>query len=511
MTADNTFIPQVHQKRFFDSTAPYLCRVGPWGDGKTLSMIMKGMTLSQLYPGNEGLIIRSKYNALQRSTIRDFTDWTGIKVPEQKKQVTIPGCASVIHFAHTENMADFIEGIQGMNLSWVGIEQADEMDSPDIFEMFFGRLRRILTPNLEIQKKLVRRGIIKKVIRNFVNMPGCKNDVEATEERDRIEQAIMDVLGLPVRQIMVIANACGHNWIWKRWNPQSKHHLTLEDGYEYQEGLPFENATLPKSTLRGWQSLKKTSPKKYNRYVMNSHEDYDIEGSYYAALMSDALKERRLEKQNLYDSTELVYTIWDLGVSDETAIWFVQFIRDQINLIDYYSNTGKGMAFYSNVLSEKGYEYMAHYLPHDVRQRLQGAEVTTRLDVLKSLRAKKHEDVYVIERHGIQERIEATRNILPKCHFDDRTEKGVECLNQYHRETNKAKSTEELQVFIDHPAHDRWSHGADAFGYMSIVYNTMTIDGTCLGATGPNPERWDDGYEPGGNESGVTNLLGISG
>jgi len=53
------------------------------------------------------------------------------------------------------------------------------------------------------------------------------------------------------------------------------------------------------------------------------------------------------------------------------------------------------------------------------------------------------------------------------------------------------------------------SHSADAFGYMAIVYATMTIDGTCLGATGPNPERWDDDYEH-SNDSGVTNLLGVS-
>jgi len=509
MTAGMTFIPQSHQKRFFASVAPYLCRVGPWGDGKTLSMIMKGMYLSQLYPNNEGLIIRSKYNALQRSTIRDFTDWTGISVPEQKKQVTLPGCNSVIHFAHTENMADFIDGIQGMNLSWVGIEQADEMDAPDIFEMFFGRLRRILTPNMEIQKKLVKRGVIKKPIANFVEMPGCRNDVEATEERDRIEQFIMDVLGLPVRQIMVIANACGHNWIWKRWNPQSKHCLTLEDGYEYQEGLPFENKTLPKSTLRGWESLKKTSPKKYNRYVMNSHEDYDIEGSYYAEYMSDALKENRTERVNLYDINELVYTFWDLGIGgqDSTSIWFAQFINSEIHLIDFYGAKGKGMKHFSDVLDEKKYTYDGHYLPHDGATGIQGETVTTRFKILTKLRKK--EDVFIVDKCGISEKHEEVRGILHKSWFDEKCEIGVEALNQYHRETNKAKSSEEEQVFVDFPAKDRYSHPADAFGELAKAYRNLPIGGTCLGATGPNPERWDDDYEH-SNDSGVTNLLGVS-
>jgi hypothetical protein len=494
------FSPQEHQKRFFESTADFLCRVGPWADGKTLCMIMKIMYLCQLYPGNEALIIRSKFNALQRSTIRDFTTWTGITVPEQKKSVIIPGCDSTIHFAHTENMADFIDGIQGMNLGVVGIEQADEMDSPDIFEMFFGRVRRILTPREDIQRKLCQYKYLDKPVKDWA--------VFEREDREKLEKGIIETLRLPVRQIMVIANSCGHNWIWKRWHPESKERMGTEDGYEYQEGKPFENKEyIPDSTLRGWETLRKTSPKKYNRYVLNSHEDYDIEGAFYAALMSDALKENRLERQNLYDPTELVYTFWDLGISDDTVIWFAQFIQDRINLIDYYSDSGKGVTHYSKVLSEKKYEYRAHYLPHDVRQRQQGAEVTTRLDVLKKLRQAKHEDVFVVERHAVQERIQAVRDILRKCHFDEKTEKGVECLNRYHREVNKAKSTEEDKVFIDRPAHDKWSHGADGFGYMAIVHQNQTIDGVCLGATGPNPERWDDDYMI---DEGVSDLLEVA-
>ena len=77
------FVPQDFQKPFFQSTALFPLRLSPWGDGKTVMMIMKGISLSQLYPGNEGLIIRTRYNALQRSTIRDFQTWTGLRIPEE--------------------------------------------------------------------------------------------------------------------------------------------------------------------------------------------------------------------------------------------------------------------------------------------------------------------------------------------------------------------------------------------------------------------------------------------
>ena len=504
------FKPLKYQWPFLASIADYLFRVAPWGDGKTLCAIIKCMYLCQLYPGNEGLIIRKRYNALERSTMQDFERWTGLKVPTQKHTVVFPDGKTKIHFAHAENLMEFKEGLQGMNLGFGYIEQGDDFDSSEVFDMLIGRVRRILTPIKSVQKKLVELGIIKKPVRTFESLLDPLSDKKAAALQERIEDAIKNELGLPVRQIMVIANACGHNWIWKRVNPEAKDHSTIKDGYEYSNGKPFENIKyVPKATRVSWERLKKTSPKKYNRYVMNSHEDYDIEGSYYAELMSDALKQSRVEIQNLYDDTELVYTFWDLGVSDETVIWFVQFIQDKINLIDYYSDSGKGMVFYSKLLSSKDYEYMAHYLPHDVRQRLQGAEVTTRLDILRRLRLKKHEDVYVVERHAVQERIQAVRDVLKKCYFDLLTEKGVECLNQYHREINKAKSTEEENVFVDRPSHDKYSHGADGFGYMAVVHQEQTIDGVCLGATGPRPERWDDDYVEDGSSSGVEDLLEV--
>lgn len=480
-----TFSPQEFQKPFFNAVEPFPCRVGPWGDGKTLNMIMKGMYLSMLYPGNEGLIIRKQYNALSRSTIRDFTTWTGIRVPEQRKTIIIPcegGKESVIHFAHCENMDEFRDGIQGMNLGWAGIEQADELESPDIFEMLIGRVRRVLTPNRKVQKQLMSLGLLRGYRHHFETL--------SKKRRDAIEETIIEKLGLPVRQIIVIANACGHNWIWKRWI-NSKTRLTKEDGYIYSEGKPWENVEyIPEFTLKNWRTLKKTSRKKYNRYVMNSHEDYDIEGSYYASLMSDALKAGRREIDTLYDKTQCVYTFWDLGISDDTAIWFVQFNKDSINLVDYYANTGEGVEHYSEILTDKKYSYAGHYLPHDAKQRLQGKTITTRLDILRRLR--RHEDVFIVEKHSIAERIQAVRSLLNKCKFSMDAEKGVECLDHYKREVNKAKTTEEHTVFIDKPAHDRYSHGADAFGYMSIVYRYMPIDGLVLGSPLPETDYEDE-------------------
>jgi len=172
-------------------------------------------------------------------------------------------------------------------------------------------------------------------------------------------------------------------------------------------------------------------------------------------------------------------------------------------LIDFYGNSGKGMDFYSQVLSDKGYAYAEHWLPHDAQQRIQGPVITTRLDILRRLR--KHEDVHIVEKHSLAERHEAVRSLLNKCKFDAKCEDGVEAMNLYHREVHKAKSSDEQIVFTDHPAKDKHSHPADAFGYMAVVYRYQPVDGHILGYTGANPE-W---YQDEGASIGVTDLLEV--
>jgi hypothetical protein len=37
------------------------------------------------------------------------------------------------------------------------------------------------------------------------------------------------------------------------------------------------------------------------------------------------------------------HTAWDLGVSDSTAIWFIQCINRERRLVDYYEASGVGL------------------------------------------------------------------------------------------------------------------------------------------------------------------------
>lgn len=502
--------PQDFQAAFFNSTVEFPCRVAPWGDGKTLTAIAKGVYLSLLYPGNEGLIMRLRHNALMRSIQNDFELVTGLRVPRSPPYVVeLPGTGgSKIHFVHADTLEIFKHSIQGMNLGWAIMEQADDFEDTAVFDMLAGRVRKIVTPVLFIQKHLVRRRIIKRPVKNLRSLIDPLPKDEAKKLLAKIEQAIRDY-GFPVRQTMIIANACGHNWVYKKWiDPKTR--LTDGKRYSYSEGEPFENEKyVPESTRRIWEDMRRTAPKKYNRYVMNSHEAFDIEGAYYAELMSDAMEDDRLEREGLYDDTDLVYTFWDLGVSDDTAIWFAQFIGSEIHWVDYYANRGKGIKHYSDVLDEKGYKYGDHFLPHDAAARQQGAQITTRLDTLRKLRHGDCGTVRLVERHTVAERIEASRTAIKRSVFADKCGEGVECLIHYHREINKAKSTEEEQYFLAHPAHDKWSHGADSFGYGTIAWKYESIEGQVLGSTRAVPLYESDGYG-GSHNDGSIDLLEVA-
>jgi len=61
-----------------------------------------------------------------------------------------------------------------------------------------------------------------------------------------------------------------------------------------------------------------------------------LDGAVYADEMRKMREEGRIGRVP-YEPSKPVYTFWDLGFGDNTAIWFVQSVGMQIRVIDYYS------------------------------------------------------------------------------------------------------------------------------------------------------------------------------
>jgi len=198
---------------------------------------------------------------------------------------------------------------------------------------------------------------------------------------------------------------------------------------------------------------------------MMSEEAYDQEyecsfdaaivGAYYGKQL------RALNDDVPWEPGLPVYTAWDLGLDDSTAVWFAQQVGREVRLIDFYETNNTALTDIARHLQNNlPYTYADHYLPHDVEIR----ELTTarsRKETLESLGLK---PITVTPRHNVSDGIEAVRQMVPRCVFDaQKCEQGLEALRQYQREwDDKAKT------FRQRPRHDWTSHASDAFRYLAM-------------------------------------------
>lgn len=178
------------------------------------------------------------------------------------------------------------------------------------------------------------------------------------------------------------------------------------------------------------------------------------DGSYYGKCFNDIYRQNRICSVP-YDTNLPVYTSWDLGMSDQTSIWFFQFYGKEIRVIDYYSMNGEGLSHYANVLNQKGYRYARHFAPHDIAVRELGSGVS-RLETARKLGI---EFDRVMTNKDVPGGIENCREMLGYCWFDEqKTEEGLKCLQGYKKEWD-----DKLGRYKSQPLHDWCSHGADAF------------------------------------------------
>ena len=188
--------------------------------------------------------------------------------------------------------------------------------------------------------------------------------------------------------------------------------------------------------------------------------DAPVIGSYFGKLMNDAEKDGRITNVP-YQKELQVQTWWDIGIGDSTSIWFVQVAGQEIHVIDYYENSGEGLAHYAKVLQDKGYIFADHIGPHDLQARELGTG-KTRIETALGLGLR----FRVAPNERVADGIEAARNLIPRCWFDaEKCRQGIEALRQYRKEWN-----DKNKVFHDRPLHDWTSHAADAFRYGAMMF-----------------------------------------
>lgn len=187
-----------------------------------------------------------------------------------------------------------------------------------------------------------------------------------------------------------------------------------------------------------------------------------ILGAYYGKEMRVLTDSGRITDVE-YDDLFPVHTAWDLGYSDDTAIWWYQVVHGEIRVLDYHSSNGQPVSYYTGLIQSKPYKYGIHWLPHDARAKTLASggksiieQISTKIPI---------ESLKIVPSLSLQDGIQATRLALMRAWFDTKCEDGIECLRQYQREYDEDK-----KVFRDKPRHDWTSHGADAFRMLAIAW-----------------------------------------
>lgn len=194
----------------------------------------------------------------------------------------------------------------------------------------------------------------------------------------------------------------------------------------------------------------------------------DLVGAFYGKQITQLEDAGRIKLVD-HDPSLPVETAWDLGKTDDTVIWFYQRAAWEIRVIDYYAANGHGVDHYAGVLSQKRsrlnrpYEYSKHWLPWDAVPETMAASKS----ILRQLADFQGIDkVKLVPNLKVEDGIQATRAILPRCWFDaERCAAGVEALRAYQREYD-----EERKVFMPKPMHNWASHPADAFRMLAVAY-----------------------------------------
>ena len=192
-----------------------------------------------------------------------------------------------------------------------------------------------------------------------------------------------------------------------------------------------------------------------------------ILGAYYGKELK-VLEDAGRVSEVPYNPAIPVYTAWDLGYHDDTAIWFYQVAGPEVHCIDYYSGSGLAIPDYAAVVRSKGYKYARHWLPHDARAKTLASGGKSIIEQL-AVELGGIAQLAIVPSLSIQDGIQAARMMLPRVWFDrSNTYDAVELLKQYQREWDEDKKT-----FRDKPRHDFTSHCADAFRMMALSWREI--------------------------------------
>ena len=198
-----------------------------------------------------------------------------------------------------------------------------------------------------------------------------------------------------------------------------------------------------------------------------------FEGINFGSVYGKWLQQHRETNQIIFpgvgwDPEQLVFTAWDIGRRDATAVWFFQLVGDEVHIIDYTEGTGMDAdEWLTKLRTEFPYPLATPAMPHDAKAKTFSAKYTAfEIFMQNKLRP------YIVPNISRTQGIQAARAILPKVYFNvgnANVRKGLLRLESYQYEWDP-----KLKVFSSEPKHDENSHGSDAFRMLALSLNVLS-------------------------------------
>lgn len=292
-------------------------------------------------------------------------------------------------------------------------------------------------------------------------------DVCWVEEARNVSKASWDKLIPTVRK--------AGSEIWVSFNPE----LETDETYKrfVSGSLPAERAIVQKVnwTDNPWFPHELYEEMRTLRDNEDTYDDYlwvyeghckaALDGAVYAKELRLATKQGRICKVP-FALHRPVHTFWDLGRSDDTAIWFVQMYGMEHRIIRYYGNNGHHISHYIEELErlreDEGYMFGTAWLPHDAEAKRLESKLTTRQQIEQA-----NFKVRIVPKLSVSEGIQAARGVFPNCYFDEvNAADGVNAMRAYRYEV---KQVDGAPVRSKNPLHNWASNGADAFRYFAVA------------------------------------------
>lgn len=191
-----------------------------------------------------------------------------------------------------------------------------------------------------------------------------------------------------------------------------------------------------------------------------------ILGAFYAREMMAVRKSERIKEVEATPGRQ-VHTAWDIGVKDDTSIWWFQVVAGQVLLLDCYTASGVGVEHFATICEQRAKEHSwkrgVDFVPHDAKVKEWGTG-RTRVETMKTMGLSPWVVPLATKMDGIQ----AARMTLARSVFHPRCEIGISALEQYRREWDDEKKT-----FRVSEVHDWTSHLSDAFRYLSMAWQNI--------------------------------------